>query len=93
MHTDLEVTDGIAKDKIIAKAKIWLDELEQTFGRKPIIYSGVSFLETNFSEVGGGPPAWTRDYALWIGWFPTQYTPGMSSLTPARLVQVGILAV
>jgi lysozyme len=79
---DLEVTDGVAKDKIIAKAKTWLDAMEQAFGRKPMIYSGVSFLETNFSEVGGGPPAWTRDYALWLGWFPTQYTPGMSPLMP-----------
>lgn len=79
---DLEVTDGVAKDKIITKAKTWLDQVEQAFGRKPMIYSGVSFLETNFSEVGGGPPAWTRDYALWLGWFPTQYTAGMSPLMP-----------
>ncbi len=79
---DLEVTDGIAKDKIIAKAKTWLDAVEQALGRKPIIYSGVSYLETNFSEVGGGPPAWTRDYAFWLGWFPTQYSPGMSPLMP-----------
>ncbi len=79
---DLEVNDGIVKDRIISKAKAWLDQVEQAFGRKPIIYSGVSYLETNFSEVGGGPPAWTRDYALWLGWFPTQYTPGMSPLMP-----------
>lgn len=79
---DLEVTDGVAKDKIIAKAKAWLDEVEQAAGRKPMIYSGVSFLETSLSELGGGPPAWARDYALWIGWYPNQYTPGMSPLMP-----------
>lgn len=79
---DLEVTDGVAKDKIISKAKLWLDDVEQAFGRKPIIYSGLSFLDTSFSELGGGPPAWTRDYALWLGWFPSQYTAGMSPLMP-----------
>jgi lysozyme len=79
---DLEVPDATPKDKIIAKAKIWLDEVEQAFGRKPIIYSGVSFLETNFSELGGGPPVWVKDYPFWVAWYPNQYTPGMSPLMP-----------
>lgn len=79
---DLETSDGVAKDKIIANAKAWLDQLEPIIGRKPIIYSGVSFLETNFSEAGGGPPAWTKDYAFWLGWFPSQYTVEMSPLMP-----------
>ena len=64
------------------RPKIWLDEVEQAFGRKPVIYSGVSFLETNFSELGGGPPAWAKDYPFWLGWYPNQYTPGMSPLMP-----------
>lgn len=79
---DLEVTDGVAKDKIIARAKSWLDSIEQTLGRKPIIYSGVAFLETSFSESGGGPPSWTQEHALWLGWFPNYYTPGMNPLMP-----------
>lgn len=79
---DLETTDGMKNDKIIAKVKIWLDQVEQAFGRKPLIYSGVSFLETNFSELGGGPPAWTKDYPLWLAWYPNQYTPELSPLMP-----------
>lgn len=79
---DLEVTDGVSKDKIIARAKIWLDAVEQAFGRKPFIYSGVSFLQANFSELGGGPPAWAKDYPLWLAWYPNQYTPGMTPLMP-----------
>lgn len=79
---DLEVTDGVAKDKIIAKAKVWLDSVEQRAGRKPIIYSGVSFLETSFTDSGGGVPAWAQDYALWLGWFPKHYTPGMTPMMP-----------
>ncbi len=79
---DMEVADSTAKDKIIAKAKIWLDEVEQAFGRKPLIYSGVSFLETSLSDLGGGPPAWAKGYPFWLGWYPNQYTPGMSPLMP-----------
>jgi lysozyme len=82
MVIDLEVADATPKEKIIAKAKVWLDEVEQAFGRKPAIYSGVSFLETNFSELGGGPPAWAKDYPFWLGWYPNQYTPGMAPLMP-----------
>ncbi|MBI2759598.1 MAG: LysM peptidoglycan-binding domain-containing protein [Chloroflexi bacterium] len=79
---DLEVPEGASKDKIIANAKIWLDQVEQAFGRKPFIYSSVSFLEANFSELGGGPPAWAKDYPLWLAWYPNQYTPGMNPLLP-----------
>ncbi|HEX2696404.1 MAG TPA: GH25 family lysozyme [Anaerolineales bacterium] len=79
---DLEVSEGISRDKIILKAKAWLDQVEQAFGRKPFIYSAVSFLETNFSEPGGGPPAWVKDYPLWLAWYPYQYTPGMNLLMP-----------
>lgn len=80
---DLEVSDGLTKDKIIPRAKAWLDEVEQAFGRKPMIYGGVSFMETYFSDLGGGPPSWTKDYPFWLGWFPTQYTPGMAPLMPS----------
>ena len=90
---DLEVTDGLTKDKIIPRAKIWLDEVEQAVGRKPIIYGGVSFLETNFSELGGGPPAWTKDYPFWLGWYPNQYVGRDDAADAAWLVQLDILAI
>jgi len=79
---DLEVTDGLTKDKIIPRAKAWLDDVELAVGRKPIIYAGVSFLETNFSDLGGGPPVWAKDYPFWLGWFPPQYVEGMAPLMP-----------
>jgi GH25 family lysozyme M1 (1,4-beta-N-acetylmuramidase) len=79
---DLEVNDGITRDKIIPRVKAWLDEVEQAFGRKPMIYSGVAFLETNLSDVGGGPPVWAKDYPFWLSWYPTQYVDGMSPLMP-----------
>jgi lysozyme len=79
---DLEVTDGLTKDKIIPRVKAWLDEVEAAFGRKPMIYAGVSFLEVNLSVLGGGPPDWAKDYPFWLGWYPYQYTDGMSPLMP-----------
>ena len=78
---DLEVADGVSNKKIIAAVKAWLDEVEQATGRRPLIYSGVSFLQYNLVEQGQ-PPPWVRDYALWLGWFPKKYAAGMSPLMP-----------
>src|SRR4030095_14648703 len=37
---DIEPHDSQSRDKIIARAKIWLDLVEAALNRKPIIYSG-----------------------------------------------------
>ena len=79
---DLEVSDGVSKDKIIVRAKTWLDRVEQAFGKKAFIYSSISFLQTNFSELGGGPPVWAKEYPLWLAWYPNQYVPEMIPLIP-----------
>lgn len=79
---DLEVTDNVGRNKIISGTKSWLDQVERAVGRKPMIYSGVFFLESNFSEGNGYPPAWTADYPFWLGWYPNRYRPGMDPLMP-----------
>lgn len=79
---DLEAHDNQPKARIIARAKIWLDAVEAEFGKKPIIYSGQYFLQDYFSETGGGPPAWAKDYPLWLAQYPTQYSPGMMPVLP-----------
>jgi lysozyme len=79
---DLETTDGQTKDKIIARAKSWIDLVEAEFGKKPIIYSGQYFLQDNFSLPGGGPPAWAKEYPLWLAQYPNSYTPGMQPHLP-----------
>lgn len=78
----LEVAAGISGPKIIEAARTWLHEVEQAFGRTPIIYSGVAFLDTQIREPDGSPPPWISDYALWLRWFPSDYEPGMSPLMP-----------
>ena len=79
---DLESNDGQTKDKIISRAKIWLDEVEGAFGRKPIIYSGQYFLQDYFSEAGGGPPKWAKDYPLWLAQYPNTYVDGQKPFLP-----------
>jgi len=79
---DLEVANGVLASRIISNAKIWLERVEQEFRRKPFIYSGISFLETYLSEVGGGPPTWAKNFPLWLGWYPNEYVPGMKPRLP-----------
>ena len=79
---DLETHDGQSKEKIIAGAKVWLDEVEKVFSKKPIIYSSQYFLQDYFSEAGGGPPAWAKNYPLWLAQYPNQYSPGMKPFLP-----------
>ena len=69
---DLEVTDNIANNAIIDRAKTWLDRVEQQLGKRPIIYSSPGFLKYNFVVPGGGPPLWTKDYVLWIANYGVQ---------------------
>lgn len=47
-----------------------------------IIYSGQPFLQTYLSEAGGGPPAWAKDYTLWIAQYPNQYVAGSQPYLP-----------
>ena len=79
---DLESNDGQVKDKVISRAKTWLDLVEAAFGKKPIIYSAQYFLQDYFSEAGGGPPAWTKDYPLWIAQYPNNYVEGSQPYLP-----------
>jgi GH25 family lysozyme M1 (1,4-beta-N-acetylmuramidase)/LysM repeat protein len=79
---DLETNDGQTKDKIITRVKTWLDQVEAAFGRKPMIYSRTIFLQDYFSEAGGGPPVWAKDYPLWIAQYPNIYVEGTQPVLP-----------
>lgn len=79
---DLETHDGMTKEKIVPAVKIWLDRVESAFGKKPIIYSGQYFLQDYLVVAGGGPPAWAKDYPLWLAQYPNQYVEGMKPALP-----------
>ncbi len=79
---DLETNDGMGKDKIVPAVKIWLDRVEASLGKKPIIYSGKYFLQDYFTLPGGGPPSWSKDYPLWLAQYPNQYVEGSKPYLP-----------
>ncbi len=79
---DLETNDGVNKEKIVPAVKIWLDRVESAFGKKPIIYSGQYFLQDYLIQPGGGPPAWAKDYPLWLAQYPNQYVDGAKPFLP-----------
>ncbi len=78
---DLEVIEGQTTERLIARTKTWLNNVEAALGRKPMLYSNLSFLRTYFT-VAGGPPAWVNDHPLWIAWYPPTYTEGMTPPLP-----------
>jgi len=63
---DLEVNDRLRRNTFIERVEIWIKEVEDATGLKPVIYSGVSFLDSNFTNATGGPPLWARNHILWI---------------------------
>jgi len=79
---DLETADGQSNQRVISRAKAWMDRVQSAFNRRPIIYSGQYFLQEHFSEPGGNPPTWTRDYPLWVAQYPNRYSPGMNPGLP-----------
>lgn len=79
---DLETNDGVNKEKIVPAVKTWLDRVEAAFGKKPIIYSGQYFLQDYLVVAGGGPPAWAKNYPLWLAQYPNQYQEGMKPALP-----------
>jgi GH25 family lysozyme M1 (1,4-beta-N-acetylmuramidase) len=63
---DLEVVGNLKNATFIQRVEIWVSEVENRTGIKPIIYSGFSFLNTYFTIAAGGPPLWAKDHMLWI---------------------------
>lgn len=49
---DLEVNDGVSAGTLLARAKAWLDHVEQATGRTPMIYTGAYFWQ-QFGGPGG----------------------------------------
>ena len=90
---DLETTDGQSREKVIARAKTWLDLVEAAFNRKPMIYS-----DNIFCRIISPKPAADLQPGPRIirsGWrnIRTVYVEGSQPTLATRLVQVDILAV
>lgn len=56
---DIEVTEGVPTETIVTLALEWMKYVEQKLGKKPMIYSDVSFYKTYLA-------AGFQDYGLWV---------------------------
>lgn len=54
---------------LAAQYKAWLDGVEAATGVKPIIYTSQNYWSYTLDWLGR-PPAWTRDYQLWLAYYP-----------------------
>ena len=71
---DVEINDNVPSATLVARALIWMRHVEQKLGKKPMIYSDISFYKENLA-------AGFKDYALWVADYDTripQPEPGRS---------------
>ncbi len=62
---DVEIADHVPTETIVAGALTWMRYVEQRLGKKPMIYSSVSFYKANLA-------ANFKDYGLWIAEYDDQ---------------------
>lgn len=62
---DVELTEHVPTETIVAGALAWMRHVEQKLGKKPMIYSNVSFYKANLA-------ANFKDYGLWIAEYSDQ---------------------
>ncbi|MFN8383423.1 MAG: GH25 family lysozyme [Anaerolineales bacterium] len=79
---DIETNEGKSREEIMAGAKVWLDIVQQYFGKRPIIYSGRRFLQEYFSDQNGSAPTWASQYPLWFAEYPSNYSDGLDISLP-----------
>lgn len=79
---DIEVSDGVASDVLLARAEAWLGYVEAAFGRTPLIYTAPGFWDdlgasTRFSRYPlwvanwASCPALPRSWERWAFWQTT----------------------
>ncbi len=64
---------GASNAQFITNAQKWLQRVEQQTGRRPIIYSRVSFLNEMFT-LNGKAPAWAQNYNTWLAQYFYSYS-------------------
>ncbi len=71
---DLEKSYGMSPNQVIDQAGIWLDTVEASIGRRPLIYTFPNF----WHETLGNTPRLGANYRLWIAHYETNnpWIPG-----------------
>lgn len=55
--------------QLAGQYKTWLDLVEKATGVRPIIYTNINYWNYTHDWLGK-PPSWTRDYKLWLAYYP-----------------------
>ena len=86
---DLEENKGLSKAKVTAFAVKWMAYLQNQTGITPVLYTGYSFIKSNFSSAVAKYPLWVARYSgsnrvkgfsnpgdsiVWDKWAMFQYT-------------------
>jgi lysozyme len=71
---DLEVSNGLGSDALIAWAQTWLTEVEAATGARPIIYTNASFWATSMANTDWFARA---GYRLWVASWTSSSQPTM----------------
>lgn len=73
---DLEdaYNENVPNRKLMQTCKVFMDIVEQTFGRKPMVYSRRTYLEPRLS-INGKAPTWAKEYDLWVAQYPFEFDP------------------
>jgi lysozyme len=61
---DIEVTDGVSKDKLQKRLQDCLDALEKKYDTKPIIYCNVDFYKAHLGDKFNDYPLWCAHYQV-----------------------------
>ncbi len=71
---DLEKSYGLSPNEVIDKAGIWLDTVEASIGRRPLVYTFPSF----WNDALGNSQRLGANYRLWIAHYETNnpWVPG-----------------
>ncbi|MBU3569291.1 peptidoglycan-binding protein [Priestia aryabhattai] len=86
---DLEENKGLSKTKVSTFAVKWMEYLQKKTGITPILYTGYSFIKSNFTSALAKYPLWVARYSasnrakgfdnpgdatVWKSWAMFQYT-------------------
>lgn len=55
--------EGFSDDDLVAKMKIWMEEVEKASGMRPVIYTSLNFYETKFRGKFPGYQFWIAAYS------------------------------
>lgn len=80
--TEMGATVQVPRLKFIEAVRKFLQAVEQTTGKKPIVYSNWDILNNYFVGADFKPPAWIFEHILWLAQYPNAGAAATAPLMP-----------